>query len=79
MADTHTSRPARRYGESGMAPAAWLEAWIWSMAGGTPKVTFGGVGPRGDRAWRIAVWRAIAAEALAVAEEEEGTRATGRR
>lgn len=59
-------------------PAAYLEVWIWSMEGG-PRVTFGGQFPRGGPGWAPAVWRAVAAEALAVAEEQEGTRPAGQR
>jgi len=62
-------------GEDGMAPAAVVE--VWCLEDG--RVTFGGFPPRGDRAWRIQIWRAIAAEALCVAEEEEGSRAVGER
>ena len=58
-------------GAGGVAPCAALEAWVWSMAGGAPRVTFGGMPPRGNREWRIAVWRAIAAEAARRAAEEE--------
>jgi hypothetical protein len=58
-------------GEDGMAPCAALEVWVWSTEGGTVRVTFGGLLPRGSRAWRIAVWLAIAAEAARCAAEEE--------
>ena len=66
-------------GQDGMGPCAAVEVWVWSLDGGVPRVTFGGLAPRGNRAWRVAIWRAIAAEALAVAEEEEGSRALGSR
>ena len=68
---------SRGRGASGMLPAAWLEAWAWSAD--PVRVTFGGQFPRGSKEWRVAVWRAVAAEALAVAEEEEGTRPPGSR
>ena len=60
-----------------MTPAAYLEAWVWRAC--PLAVTFGGVGPDGDLGWRVAVWRAIAAEAQARAEEEAGTRPLGQR
>jgi hypothetical protein len=68
--DAATTASGHGRGQDGMTPAALLECWVWSMQGG-PKVTFGGQPPRGDRAWRIAVWLAIAAEAARRAAEEE--------
>lgn len=69
----------RGRGASGLLPCALVEVWAWSLEGGAPRVTFAGQGPRGEPGWAAAVWRAVAAEALCVAEEAEGTRAIGQR
>jgi hypothetical protein len=59
----------RGRGASGMLPAAYLEVWVWSLD--PVRVTFAGQFPRGSKEWRIAIWKAIAAEALHRAAEEE--------
>jgi len=58
-------------GESGDAPCAVVECWVYGFKDGQPVVTFGGFPPQGDRAWKIAVWLAIAAEAARRAAEQE--------
>ena len=59
----------RGKGAGGMTPAAWVEAWVWALE--PLRVTFGGVGPRGSREWKAAVWHAISVEAARRAAEEE--------